>query len=132
MRTFLSFALVSILFAFVVLPVYAQSPARKLARVGEQQESPSEEVVSKYRSLLDGAVQDSENRSAVAQAVIAGIKELRKRGLSAPVRELLSIDGLSGLVRRDRSFEEVLDTYLSYRIDVGLGHEEALEKMKPR
>lgn len=133
MRTVLSFVFASILFTFATVPVYAQSssPARKLAKVAEQK-SPSDEVVSEYRSLLAGAARYSKSRSSIATALIKGIRDLREHGLSAPVRKLLRIDGLSGLVRWDRPFEEVLDTYLKYRIDRGLRHKQALERMKPR
>lgn len=133
MRTVLSFPLVSILFTFMSVSAHAQSePAVKLAQAVEQRESIPDSTVEKYRSLLIGAARYSESRSAVADSLIEGIQDLRKYGLSTRVTELLSINGLGGLISRDRPFEEILDIYLEYRTNKGLSHEEALENIKSR
>lgn len=128
-----TFTLISSIFllTFLTLPVQAQqSPARKLAELAEKG-SPSDSLVSKCRSRLNVAARFSSSRSSVSEALTEGVEKLRKKGLYAPVLRLLSVDGLSGLVRRERPFEEVLDTYLKYRIKRGFSHEGALEKMKP-
>lgn len=131
MRIALSLAFAVILFSFMAPPIHAQSYAKKLAEVAGH-ESPPDSVISKYRSLLTGAARYSESRSVVAEALLKAARNLREHGLSMPVRDLLSVDGLSGIVHQGRPFEQLLKTYLEYRYDRGLSHEEALEKLRSR
>lgn len=122
-------AFAAVFLASAAVPVQAQSPARRLADVAEEGSTP-DSIIGKYRSHLDVAARYNQNRSTVVDTLVSGVRELRKRGLSAPVLELMSVDGLGGLVRRGRPFEEVLGTYLEYRIERGLYHESAIKKMK--